>query len=149
MTPAFKYQVGWNFRDQWSFDSKHTLVGDFNFDGRQDFARLGVNFMHLFISRGDGTFWQPVYKFPKGWNFERKKWATIGPLDLNGDYKADFIRAVRGSLLSCGFGCRRLTNRVCDCMYRMKSMCFLSFPSATTPIAGTAMATSRSHASVW
>ena len=90
--PAFKYQLGWNFIDQWSFNSKRTLVADFNFDGRDDFARLGVNFMHLFISRGDGTFWQPVYKFPKGWNFERKKWATIGPIDLNGDYKADFIR---------------------------------------------------------
>jgi len=92
--PVFSYRKGWNFVKSWSFNSRATVVGDFNGDGRSDYARLGGTYMHLFISRGDGTFWQPVYKFPKGWNFRHDEsvWTTLKAIDLNGDKRADIVR---------------------------------------------------------
>ncbi len=58
-----------DFSGPWSFDSRATVTGDFNGDGRIDYARLGATFVHLFISQGSGEFFQPVYPLPGGINF--------------------------------------------------------------------------------
>jgi len=92
--PVFNYAKGRNFVHQWSFNSRATITGDFNGDGRDDFARLGATLMYLFISKGDGTYWQPVYRYPKGWNFQHDEsvWTTLPAIDLNGDKRMDIVR---------------------------------------------------------
>jgi RHS repeat-associated protein len=92
---------GWNFAPNWKWK---TVVGDFNRDGRTDFARVGEGYAHLFISNGDGTFAMPVYQYPPGWTFPMllvaqgafnlgtATWSDIVVGDFDGDGRIDFAR---------------------------------------------------------
>jgi len=94
------YNIGWNFVNVWKFSTSR-VVGDFNGDGRTDYAKLGDSYMHIFISKGDGTFWSPVYSYnlPISFGWSEDGWTTISNLDLDGDKKTDFIRAVNNNNL--------------------------------------------------
>jgi len=103
--PVFKYNKDTNFVNLWTFTSRATLTGDINGDGRDDYMRLGATRVYLFISKGDGNYWEPIYHFPVTrdpktgkdlqWNFlhDESQWTTIPAIDLNGDKKMDFVRA--------------------------------------------------------
>ena len=83
------YPSGWDFGIPSSWD---TITGDFNGDGKTDYARLGATYAHLFFSNGDGTFSNPIQYYPSGWNFGiPSSWETITG-DFNGDNKTDYAR---------------------------------------------------------
>ncbi|OJT17792.1 hypothetical protein BO221_43095 [Archangium sp. Cb G35] len=87
--PVHYYPAGWNFGNPSVWE---TIVGDFNGDGRTDYARLGASYAHLFFSRGDGTFSNLVQAYPPGWNFGNPSpWKTIVG-DFNGDGRTDYAR---------------------------------------------------------
>ncbi len=90
-----------NFVGDWTFDSFATLVGDFNGDGKTDYARLGPTIMYFLISKGDGQYFTPWYRYPPGWNFgtDERFWTSLKAIDLNGDKKKDIVRTVRMILL--------------------------------------------------
>jgi hypothetical protein len=54
---------------------------------------LGATYIHFFISKGDGTFFHPVYPYPEGFNFgwDENVW-TSQAIDTNGDCKTDILR---------------------------------------------------------
>jgi hypothetical protein len=87
--PVQHYPSGWNF----GFGSAwEKITGDFNGDGKTDYARLGGTYSHFFLSNGNGTFSHPVHYYPKGWNFGNpSSWKTITG-DFNGDGKSDYAR---------------------------------------------------------
>lgn len=89
-TPTIQYyRAGWNFGAPSPFK---TIVGDFNGDGKTDYARLGNTYAHMFISNGDGSFDDPIYYYPAGMDFQLPSpWETVVG-DFNGDGKADFAR---------------------------------------------------------
>jgi hypothetical protein len=123
-TPLVRYRN--TFSGDWHFSSPATLVGDFNGDNRDDFARLGPTTAFFFISKGDGTYWQPRMIFPNGINFgtNENAWTSLRALDLNGDVKADFVRASPTFLYSF---ISRGTNE--DCFFHdgdMPDSCFSS-----------------------
>lgn len=85
---------GWNFQGVWAWTSRAFIQGDFNGDHRTDFARLGGQYIHFFISQGSGQFSYPIYPFPAGWNFgfDEAVWTSLPAGDFDGDGKADIIR---------------------------------------------------------
>jgi hypothetical protein len=90
-TPVFGFPSGWDFGadpNYWQM-----ITGDWNGDGKTDFARVGPTYAHIFISNGDGTFSTPVFSFPAGWNFgaDPSYWQMITG-DFDGDGKTDFAR---------------------------------------------------------
>jgi len=90
---AFTYPNGWNFRGDWHWNSPFTIQGDFNGDGKGDFARMGAGYMHMFISKGSGSFYSPIYRYPDGWSFglDPNEW-TASVLDISGDCRQDIVR---------------------------------------------------------
>ena len=90
-TPVYSYPTGWDFGADPSYWQR--ITGDFNGDGKTDFARVGPTYAHVFISNGDGTFSNPVYSFPSGWDFGANPvyWQMITG-DFNGDGRTDFAR---------------------------------------------------------
>jgi len=74
------------------------MVGDFNGDGKTDFALVDSTAVYTFLSDGDGTFSDPIssspysYTFPNSWAFGNPPSATYAPIvgDLNADGKTDF-----------------------------------------------------------
>jgi len=115
--PTYGYPGGWNFIHGWSFESRATVVGDFNGDGRQDYVRLGGTYCHFFISdpNSDGKFYYPVFRYPAGWNFghDENGWTTLPPIDLDGDKRTDIVRT--SSTYQHGMLMRGGNN---DCWYR-------------------------------
>ena len=83
----------WNFGNPASA-AYVPVAGDFNSDGKADFALIGGNSANIyqFLSKGDGTFAFNTIAMPNGWNFgsppSANYWLSAG--DFNGDGKADF-----------------------------------------------------------
>jgi len=94
-TAPYKYPSGWNFAGVWSWNSKAMISGDFNGDRFQDYARLGPQYIHFFISQGNGKWWTPLYRFPNGWDFTTNEniFTTLPQGDFDGDGVTDFIRS--------------------------------------------------------
>ena len=88
------FPYGWNFAREWAWNSKAAIQGDFNGDRKGDIARLGATYIHFFVGKGDGSFYSPVFHFPKGWNFgwNENVWTTLPPGDFDGDGRTDVIR---------------------------------------------------------
>lgn len=84
---------GWNFGNPASA-SFMSVPGDFNGDGKADFAMIGGNgpYIYQFLGNGDGTFRFNTLAMPNSWNFGAPPTANYWPLygDFNGDGKTDF-----------------------------------------------------------
>src|ERR1039458_288661 len=92
------------------------IQGDFNGDGKGDYALLGSTAAYVYLSNGDGTFKGSVYSYPNGEVFGSPPSAAWTPVagDFNGDGKTDF--AMLGSIsvdvfLSDGNGSLTATDR--------------------------------------
>src|SRR5262249_40513522 len=68
------------------------ITGDFNGDGRTDYARIGSTGAWVYLSTGNGTFSQNFQSYPTGVTFgQPSSWQTIVG-DFNGDGKTDYAR---------------------------------------------------------
>lgn len=85
---AFPYPIG-----TISTPAFTPVVGDFDGDGKTDFAWAGRFTAIVFFSNGDGTFREAsTFSYPTGWDFgfpPQARWAPIVG-DFNGDAKTDF-----------------------------------------------------------
>ena len=88
---TYSYPAGWVFGNPPS-TTFSPIVGDFNGDGKTDFALLGSTYADLFLSNGNGTFAATTYSYPAGWVFGSPPSTTFSPVvgDFNGDGKTDF-----------------------------------------------------------
>jgi hypothetical protein len=68
------------------------IVGDFNGDGKADYAIATASTVFLMLGNGDGSFSLSQYNYPNGWNFGNPPSQNFAPLvgDFNGDGKMDF-----------------------------------------------------------
>jgi hypothetical protein len=67
-------------------------VGDFNGDGRDDLIHMvGPDYVHPWLSRGDGSFGVAAFRPWEGYGIEAGSW-QVG--DFNGDGKDDLIHMV-------------------------------------------------------
>jgi hypothetical protein len=91
------YPNGWVFGYPPS-SSWTPIAGDFNGDGKTDFAMLGSTAAYVFLNNGSGTFTSNEYKYPNSDTFGVPPSATWAPIagDFNGDGKTDF--ALLGSV---------------------------------------------------
>lgn len=88
---AFNHPNGWNFGS--SFTSQYNSIsGDFNGDGKTDFALLTDQYSYTFLSNGDGTFSGVAKAYASGSNFgvpPENGYAVLTG-DFNGDGRTDF-----------------------------------------------------------
>jgi hypothetical protein len=89
---TYVYPNGTNFGTDLNY--WRTITGDFNGDGRTDFARVGPHAVYVYLSLGGGTFSNPdTYVYANGSNFgtDLNYWqVTTG--DFNGDGRTDLAR---------------------------------------------------------
>jgi hypothetical protein len=72
------------------------LTGDFNGDGRGDLVHAvqGADFVHTWLSRGDGTFTVGNFRPWAGYAIPNGEWRV---LDFDGDGRADIVHIVPGN----------------------------------------------------
>ncbi|WP_315759567.1 MULTISPECIES: FG-GAP-like repeat-containing protein [unclassified Bradyrhizobium] len=80
----------------WSFGASSgylNIPGDFNGDGKSDFAMLNGTNLYVFLSNGSGQFTGVTFPFPNGWNFGTTPGDYFIPIagDFNSDGRADFL----------------------------------------------------------
>ncbi|WP_315804678.1 MULTISPECIES: FG-GAP-like repeat-containing protein [unclassified Bradyrhizobium] len=99
---TFPCPNGWNFGTA-PADNFIPIGGDFNSDGRSDFAMMAGQYLYMFLSNGDGTFVGRTVQTP-GWDFGVPSSAGYTPVtgDFNGDGKTDLM--VLGGLAAAGPG---------------------------------------------
>lgn len=72
------------------------VIGDFNGDGKTDFAEISGTKYYVFLSNGDGSFISksPVggSVMPNSWNFAPSSNFAITAADFNGDGLTDFVQ---------------------------------------------------------
>lgn len=78
------------------------IVGDFNGDGKTDFALLADSRLYTFLSTGDGSFLSGLFAMPTGMNFGMPAANSWMPIigDFNGDSKTDFALLANSGLIS-------------------------------------------------
>jgi hypothetical protein len=73
------------------------IIGDFNGDGRTDFAFAGETEVDVYLSNGDGTFSSTSFPYPNGLTYSAPPsglfWSPPIVGDFNGDGKTDFAYA--------------------------------------------------------
>jgi Salmonella virulence plasmid 65kDa B protein/Insecticide toxin TcdB middle/N-terminal region/FG-GAP-like repeat len=74
---------------------KTPIVGDFNGDGKTDYALLAQHAIIFMLGNGDGSFSWSLFGYPNGWDFGDPPSANYAPItgDFNGDGKVDFAFA--------------------------------------------------------
>jgi hypothetical protein len=84
---------GWNFLAQLPANQFASIPGDFNGDGKSDFAMLGGAYLYVFLSSGNGQFTGVTFPCPNGWNFGAKVNDNFIPIsgDFNSDGRTDFL----------------------------------------------------------
>jgi hypothetical protein len=83
------YPAGYNFGLPSNWE---TITGDFNGDGRMDYARLGGTLAYVFTSNTDGTFTPRAQNYPTGFDFGvPSNWKTITG-KFNADNRTDYAR---------------------------------------------------------
>jgi hypothetical protein len=72
------------------------IMGDFNGDGRDDIVHAveGTNYVHTWLSNGDGTFSVGTFSPGAGYAITNGQW-IMG--DFNGDGRDDIVHAVEGT----------------------------------------------------
>ncbi len=79
--------VGFGLPSSWE-----PITGDFNGDGKTDYARIGSTGAWTYMSTGHGSFAQGFQAYPTGVSFgQPSSWQTITG-DFNGDHKTDYAR---------------------------------------------------------
>jgi hypothetical protein len=69
------------------------ITGDFNYDGKTDYARLGDSSAYFFLSNGNGTFSDPVeQRYGQDWRFGLPSKYTTITGDFDGYGKTDYGR---------------------------------------------------------
>ncbi|WP_315799375.1 MULTISPECIES: FG-GAP-like repeat-containing protein [unclassified Bradyrhizobium] len=88
-----------------------TFVGDFDGDGKSDFAFVNSSQIFPFLGNGDGTFRVGVVQTPANWPIlDQGSFAPVSG-DFNGDGRTDFILINQDYLYECisnaagSFGC--------------------------------------------
>ncbi|MBU6462903.1 MAG: VCBS repeat-containing protein [Bradyrhizobium sp.] len=84
--------------NNWNFGNPPTaqytpFTGDFNGDGKADFALLCDKYSYVFLSNGDGTFSGVAQAYSGGSNFGNPPSANFTPFsgDFNGDGRTDIV----------------------------------------------------------
>ncbi|BAM86885.1 hypothetical protein S58_08740 [Bradyrhizobium oligotrophicum S58] len=78
-----------------------TFVGDFDGDGKSDFAFVNSSQIYPFLGNGDGTFRVGVIQTPINWPLlDQGSFAPIAG-DFNGDGKTDFLLVSQDYLYEC------------------------------------------------
>jgi uncharacterized repeat protein (TIGR01451 family) len=116
------------------------ISGDFNGDGKTDFAFLKNTSLHVYLSQDDGTFAFSTSTLPTDFGSPPgTSWTTFGG-DFNGDGRADFLvvnHDTVSTFLSNGDGSFANVVQTFTCTGGSGGGCFIfGIPRSRTPISG-------------